>query len=209
MCRAAYDRRAVPLTIIDEGLGNQVIIDAGVREAGDGAIVLGGDGNTVHIAAGCTTIQFSLRLGAGCSFRAGWGCRLAGIEAYAANHGVISIGDSSNFTGHTRIYLHEPGRIEIGRACLVGSDTLLMNSDMHSIIDLDGGGRINPARDVVVGDDVWLAANVTVLKGSTIGRGSVVGFGAVVTGSLPPHSLSAGSPARVIRERIAWRPDLI
>lgn len=54
---------------------------------------------------------------------------------------------------------------------------------------------------VVIEDDVWIGANVTILKGVTIGRGSVVAAGAVVTKSLPPYSISGGIPAKVLKFR--------
>lgn len=54
---------------------------------------------------------------------------------------------------------------------------------------------------VVIEDDVWLGANVTILKGVTIGRGSVVAAGAVVTRSCPPYSIIGGVPAKVLKMR--------
>ena len=54
---------------------------------------------------------------------------------------------------------------------------------------------------VVIEDDVWVGANVTILKGVTIGRGSVIAAGAVVTKSCPPYSIVGGVPARGIKPR--------
>jgi acetyltransferase-like isoleucine patch superfamily enzyme len=54
---------------------------------------------------------------------------------------------------------------------------------------------------VVIEDDVWVGANVTILKGVTIGRGSVIAAGAVVNKSTPPYSISGGIPAKTIRFR--------
>ena len=52
-----------------------------------------------------------------------------------------------------------------------------------------------------LGRDVWIGANAVVLPGVTIGDGAIVGAGSVVTSSLPPYSVSVGSPARVIQYR--------
>jgi serine acetyltransferase len=52
---------------------------------------------------------------------------------------------------------------------------------------------------VVIEDDVWLGTNVVVLPGVRVGRGAVVGAGAVVTEDVPPFTVVAGVPARVIR----------
>lgn len=54
---------------------------------------------------------------------------------------------------------------------------------------------------VIIEDDVWIGAHVTILKGVTIGRGSVVAAGGIVNKSTPPYSISGGVPARVIKFR--------
>ncbi|MDT8306181.1 MAG: acyltransferase, partial [Anaerolineae bacterium] len=56
------------------------------------------------------------------------------------------------------------------------------------------------AQGIVVEDDVWLGANVVVTDGVRIGKGAVVAAGAVVTRDVPPHTVAAGVPARVIKE---------
>ena len=52
---------------------------------------------------------------------------------------------------------------------------------------------------VVIDDDVWIGANAVVLPGVTIGKHSVVAAGAIVTKDVPPHSLVAGVPAKIIK----------
>ena len=54
---------------------------------------------------------------------------------------------------------------------------------------------------IVIEDDCWIGANVIVVSGAHIGRGAVVGAGAVVTGAVPPYTVAAGMPARVVAER--------
>jgi acetyltransferase-like isoleucine patch superfamily enzyme len=54
---------------------------------------------------------------------------------------------------------------------------------------------------ISIGRDVWLAAHVAVLAGSTIGDGAVVGANAVVTHDMPAYAICAGVPARVIGQR--------
>lgn len=54
---------------------------------------------------------------------------------------------------------------------------------------------------VIIEDDVWVGANVTILKGVTIGRGSVIAAGGIVNKSTPPYSISGGIPARTIKFR--------
>ena len=53
-------------------------------------------------------------------------------------------------------------------------------------------------QDIVVEEDVWIGAYVTLLNGSHVGRGCVVGSGTVVRGNLPPYSIVIGNPAKVV-----------
>jgi acetyltransferase-like isoleucine patch superfamily enzyme len=53
--------------------------------------------------------------------------------------------------------------------------------------------------DVCIEDDAWIAAGAIVLKGTTIGHGAIVGAGAVVTRSVPPFTVVAGNPAKIIK----------
>ena len=57
---------------------------------------------------------------------------------------------------------------------------------------------------VVIEDDVWVGANVTILKGVTIGRGSVIAAGGIVNKSTPPYSINGGVPAKTIRFRFTF-----
>ena len=57
--------------------------------------------------------------------------------------------------------------------------------------------------DIVIMSDVWVGANVTILKGVTIGEGSIVAAGALVVKNVPAYSIVGGVPAKVIRELTA------
>lgn len=64
--------------------------------------------------------------------------------------------------------------------------------------------RLQPlesAGDIVIGDDAWLGAGVTVLANVHIGEGAVIGAGAVVTKDIPAHAVAVGAPAQVVRYR--------
>lgn len=53
----------------------------------------------------------------------------------------------------------------------------------------------------MVGNDVWIGQNVTVLPGVHIGDGAIIGAGSVVAGDIPPYCVAAGNPCRVVRQR--------
>ena len=91
-------------------------------------------------------------------------------------------------------------KVVIGEECLVGPQVMIRDDDGHLVV---GSRRSAP---VIIGDNVWIGARATILKGVTIGDGAVVASGAVVTKDVPPRSIVAGSPARVIRENVAYVP---
>ena len=55
------------------------------------------------------------------------------------------------------------------------------------------------AKPVAIGDNCWIGGSVTICGGVTIGEGCVIGAGSVVTRDIPPNSLAAGVPCRVLR----------
>jgi acetyltransferase-like isoleucine patch superfamily enzyme len=55
--------------------------------------------------------------------------------------------------------------------------------------------------DIIVGNDCWIGARAIILSGVTIGDGCIIGAGSVVTRDLPPYSVAAGNPCRVLRMR--------
>ena len=104
---------------------------------------------------------------------------------------------------HTRIGLHNTiiGPVEIGNNVNLaqGITVTALNhnfSDSNKRIDEQGVST----KPVTIEDDVWIGANAVVLPGVTIGNHCVVAAGAVVTKDVPPHSLVAGVPAKVIKQ---------
>ena len=117
------------------------------------------------------------------------------IELASAPGALLSFGERCFVNSGTSICATE--KVIIGDRCLIGNYVLIMDSDFHDIDD-----RLSPGKSaaVIIEDDVWIAAGVTVLKGVTIGRGAAVGAGSVVVKDIPPYTLSGGIPAKVIRQ---------
>ncbi len=98
--------------------------------------------------------------------------------------------------------------LTIGNDCMFSRNVKLMTSDGHDITDKSTGERLNQAKDISIGDRVWLADGVVVLKGATVGNGSVVGINSTVTKSIPEGCIAAGTPAKVVRNDIHWDEKL-
>jgi acetyltransferase-like isoleucine patch superfamily enzyme len=116
------------------------------------------------------------------------------VELASLRTGKLRIGDRTFINSGVSICAQNS--VTIGNDCAIGNLTLIMDTDFHIPGDLLARPQ---ARPVVIEDGVWLGARVTVLKGVTIGYGAVVAAGAVVTRDVPPRTVVAGVPARVIR----------
>ena len=90
----------------------------------------------------------------------------------------------------------DQGGITIGDDVLIGPQTIIATLNHDPDPEKRGGMFAKP---VVIGDKVWLGARVTICPGVTIGEGAIVGAGAVVTKDVPPRTVVAGVPAKVIK----------
>jgi maltose O-acetyltransferase len=109
--------------------------------------------------------------------------------------GPLTIGEATYINYGTTISAHTA--VTIGAGCLIGNYAMIMDSDYHDVTDFAKPGATNP---IVIEDRAWVGARAIVLKGVRIGRGAVVAAGAVVTKDVPPRTLVAGVPAKVVRE---------
>jgi acetyltransferase-like isoleucine patch superfamily enzyme len=113
--------------------------------------------------------------------------------------GVLSVGVGTYIADGSRAY--STRSISIGRSCSISWNVTIIDDDGH------GFGPPPYSTPVIIGDDVWIGCNATILKGVTIGSGSVIAAGAVVAESCPPRSLIGGVPARVIRSDVEWTDE--
>jgi acetyltransferase-like isoleucine patch superfamily enzyme len=128
---------------------------------------------------------------------------LSAIGERGGGQARISIGDyTSIWYGTVVSARHE---ISIGRQCAISWNCTIIDNDMHQIVY--AGEPVADCRSnaVTIGDHVWIGAQAIVLKGVTIGENSIVAAGAIVTKDVPPHSLVAGAPAKVVRAISGWR----
>lgn len=155
---------------------------------------------------------------------------------YLRNNGTISLGDDFLFTsgaGYNPLCRNIRGEIvaeknanisvgnhvHISSACIwarksitignnvkIGGDTLILDSDSHSLNYLDrriGKDHLDSSNaksaDVVISDDVLIGTRCIILKGVHIGARSVIGGGSIVTKDIPADCIAAGNPCKVIK----------
>jgi acetyltransferase-like isoleucine patch superfamily enzyme len=96
--------------------------------------------------------------------------------------------------------------ITIGSDCAISWNCSILDDDMHEIVELAETKRpADGSRAVHIADHVWIGASAIVLKGVSIGENSIVAAGAIVTSDVPPNTLVAGTPAKVVRRVAGWR----
>lgn len=106
----------------------------------------------------------------------------------------LSIGENCGFSGTTIGCFKE---ITLGKNVRCGANTLITDSDWH--LDDPRSGESKP---VHIGDNVWLGYGVVVMKGVTIGENSVIGLNSIVTKNIPANCIAAGSPCKIIKQKI-------
>ena len=113
------------------------------------------------------------------------------------DYGVnISIG--KNFYANFNITILDVCPVTIGDNVMLGTGVSLL-TPIHPLKFQDRNKLLEYAKPITIGNNCWLASNVTVIGGVKIGEGSVIGAGSVVTRDIPSNSFAAGNPCRVIK----------
>lgn len=113
-----------------------------------------------------------------------------------------------NFFANYNLTIQDDGEVIIGDNVMFGPNTTIVTpnhplvaSERNGIQD-EAGNWFKPclAKPVIIGDNVWLGASVTVCPGVTIGDNVVIGAGSLVNKDIPANCVAAGNPCKVIRE---------
>jgi len=170
-------------------------------------------GASTNLAAG----RYALEPGARVVFRAGVHADRTpgGLVVIAGRNALIEIGSGTWLRGEidpvrlvafaeaelrvgpdcflNGCHLSAKRAVRLGRRAWVGLGSRVFDSDQH---DHDAE-RPEQSAPVEIGDHVWVAADVTILRGVRIGHHSIVGTRSLVTRDVPDHSLAYGTPAEV------------
>lgn len=119
------------------------------------------------------------------------------VEAREATAEIVVADGVSINNGATLVA--ERSSIRIDSDCLVGPSVQIYDSDFHGLAPQLRTSGTHPCAPVHLERNVFVGASVIILKGVTIGHDSVIAAGSVVIGDIPPRTIAAGVPARVIR----------
>lgn len=115
--------------------------------------------------------------------------------------GTIHLGDNVSIGQNTVMYASKNGGIFIGKDTQIAAMCYLIDMDHGMAAEIPIVDQTNSVEKVVIGQDVWIATHVTILKGSYIENGAVIGANALVKGKIPSNGVATGIPAQTYRFR--------
>lgn len=144
-------------------------------------------------------------IGDNCCFKSGRGINPLSRNIKTSIHiedgASLIIGNNCGFSS-VCLWVHQS--IVIGNYVNIGADTILLDSDAHSLSfldrrvdELDLKNKVN--KPIIIGDDVLIGTRCVILKGVQIGARSIIGSGSIVVSDIPEDCIAAGNPAKVIR----------
>lgn len=118
---------------------------------------------------------------------------------------LVRIGKNSDSNGVWIDLLEDNSAVIIGNNCMLSWNIHIFASDFHTIYDAKTKKLLNWGKEIIIGDNVWVAMDCTVLKNSFIAKNCVVGASAVVAGKFTEENcVIAGNPAKVVKRGVAW-----
>ncbi|MFY7666054.1 acyltransferase [Flavobacterium sp.] len=152
-------------------------------------------GKNVHIDKSVEFMRFPHNISIGDDVVIKEGARICSCNQSA----MIKIGNRTTIGYHNFIFSSE--NIEIGADCLIAPFVYIVDSNHSAARDLLINQQPNVTAPIQIGNGVWIASNVTILKGVTIGDGAVIAANSVVNKDVPPFEIWAGTPAKKISTR--------
>lgn len=126
----------------------------------------------------------------------------SGSRISVASDAVLRFGDNFSISGNSSLVCQKD--ISFGNDCLLSWDILIMDSDFHKILNMQGE-TVNAPSPIRIGNHVWIGCRSTILKGVQVADHSVIAAGAVITKTLPyTHSIYGGNNLK-LKSDIDWK----
>lgn len=129
---------------------------------------------------------------------------------FCFDRGFIKIGDYTYIGKNSQIDACKS--VVIGKYCMISNNVMIQDHNSHPIKKLDRRKQLvnlqkkptnvyeSLVKKINIGDDVWIGAEVTILKGVKIGSGSIIATKTVVTKNVPTNSIFAGNPGKIVKK---------
>jgi galactoside O-acetyltransferase len=120
----------------------------------------------------------------------------------ANDNGRVVLGSRVSINRNSHVSAADGGSVSIGNDVLIAQNVVIRASNHRfDRIDLPIKSQGHAPGKITIGDDVWICANCVITSNVDIGSHSIIAAGAVVTTNVPPYSIVAGVPAKIIRSR--------
>lgn len=124
-----------------------------------------------------------------------------GSKISVEENAELRLGENFRITANSTLFVSE--KIHFGKNCLLSWDILVMDSDVHKI--MDGEKYLNPNKPVIVADNTWIGCRCTILKGTCIPEGSVIAANTLLHSTLDEaHAVYGGNPSKKLSSNINW-----
>lgn len=121
------------------------------------------------------------------------------VELGTEENGCIEIGQKVRINRGTTIFSYD--RIVIGDDTLIGEFVSIRDANHGIRVSKKINTQPHEAKEIIIGNDVWIGRGSVILPGVSIGDGSIIGANSVVTKTIPENVIAVGTPAKVIRTR--------
>lgn len=185
LCKGILIKSSVDI----QGKGNQILIEQGVRLKNVNIVIMGSNNKLIiH-----KNVIFHEK----------------GRIKLEDENNRIEIGEDTDFVSCFFAVSDYNCNVIIGKNSMLSGEIIIRNSDVHSILN-EENKRINPGRDVIIGDRVWIGYGANILKGSIIENDAIIGTQSVVSGlHVPTNCIAAGNPAKIVKQNIHWCKERI
>lgn len=169
-------------------------------------IVVKGKGSVLFLSEGCYLFRTGINImDEGNIVFVGERCRIKAVQFFLhSKKCVVALGPGTTWESGSAICMPEGQSILIGPDCMISNNVMIRTDDGHGIFDLQSRERVNPPASVVLENHVWIGNGARCNKGVRVGVGTIVGGASIASGTLDPHSVYAGVPARKKRSGVAW-----
>jgi acetyltransferase-like isoleucine patch superfamily enzyme len=125
-----------------------------------------------------------------------------GVKIIVIKGAILNIGDKFRITTNSSIICYK--KITFGSNVIISWDTIIMDTDFHKILDLNGN-IINSPKEISIGDNVWIGMRVTILKGTKVENNNIIASNSLLNKPFDgSFQIIAGNPAKVVKKDVTW-----
>lgn len=199
MCKSTKDNNELNNVI----LGNPKLINSKVYFNGkgnilfceenvilkDSVIIFSGDNSLVFLSENRSEYKLTIEMFTDCS---------------------LYFGKNNYMTNNIKFIVQEHANIIIGNNNTFSTNIKFRTSDAHAIYNIDDKKRINNSGNILIGDHIWVCADVNIFKNTEIGSGAIIGSNSIASNKLiDSNTLNVGIPIRKIKDNVCFDPRFV